>query len=424
MNKDTKPHQRIFLIDYGITVSHGHNVNFLSKFMSLTSQQYSEFYIICPSTADFSSCKFEEGVRLVPNLTDVFGFDLGVPPSVYHDHSLFRFPKYSRICYEIFRKFTNAFKVRNLKIFRRIELLFNWIHNRQMVKADLSWFFSNFDVTPNDIILLPSSEYLSLEILLKYLKRLNFNLKVRFVGGLENSPLSRISEKWMKLQTISLNHPKIFLSTETKKYTDYLAANWAVPASQSFITYYPFSRIDPIRQNLLKTVGLVGYPRLEKGVEDYPAIVAVILQKTEFSVVVQPLDSQIPILELLTSLYPGRVTLIKGNLSNGTFDEVLSSVDVMIFNYIPDLYFYRNSALISDALGDQKLLLCRAGSAVADEILSNDLGLTFNNIDEIPNLLDSFSKTIVAKFFPATIVDFQRKLTDDWLRFLAESRAR
>jgi hypothetical protein len=422
MNLEITKAKRLFMVDLGMTIQYGHNLGFLKVLPKGLYDSFTDIYVISPTTVQTRSLDNDQKIHWVPLLQDVYGYDLGIHPAIFHDH---RQRTHGNPIFTLMvasRELLSKFKLDKFHMFRRFLLVLSWLNARSVFSKDMDVIFNGFRVNEDDTVLLPSSEYLQLGKLLSLQKKIKFKLIVRFVGGLENSPLSRIEEKLLisRFNRHQLHSPGLRFSTETKEYSKYLEEKFTLPSNSIGVTYFPVHL--PFKgkkcEGTLRKVGIVGSPREEKGLKHYLEIASVVLIETDwkFSLQIRSEDSQA--FQNLAEVYSNRLTLFDRNLNENLFQETMSGLNALILPYDPDAYVMRNSAMLSTAIEYEVPIIVLEGSALANVVAEHGIGFTYNNPKEIPGLLNSLQNIHVKNTFETNKQEFVEQVERQWVELI------
>jgi len=419
MNPQGTPTKRLFIIDLGMTIQYGHNLGFLKVLPEGLYDSFADIYVVSPTTVQTQSLAKVQKIHWVPLLQDIYGYDLGIHPAVFHDHQQKTYGNPTFTLMIGFRRLLAKIRLDKSYIFRRLTLILSWLNARSAFSKNINTLFDNFNVGKRDTVLLPSAEYLQLGKLLPLQKKLKFKLITRFVGGLENSPLSMIEKKYLhsRFRKSLFQLPGISFSTETKEYSRYLEKRFGLQSLSITVTYFPVNTTFKGRKDLdtVPKVGIVGSPREEKGLKHYQDIVSEVFRCTDWGFMLQLRNEDSANFTNLSTVYPNRLYLLDANLHEDLFRKTMEKLDALVFPYEPNAYRMRNSAMLSTAMEYEIPIIVLEGSALASVVTETGIGFTYRETSEIPELLKSLVNTHVKSTFNSNKNDFVKTVQRQWL---------
>lgn len=165
-----------------------------------------------------------------------------------------------------------------------------------------------------------------------------------------------------------------------------------------------------------KVILFPGAQRKEKGIQNIPEIVFSINSKMP-----QGFEFKIQFSEKFKEIYSKllsdkSVSLLSEDLSHNDYLSEISRAKIAILPYEEENYLWTGSGIMADCIASGTPLIAPLKTAIGYEIESFSLGQTYNNISEIPELIEKWSKKMNNSEL-VNYVENSKIQTRNWLKF-------
>lgn len=368
---------RLYIADPSLKDSRGHHYALTRAITdSATAARFDVIWLCSRSVSDV--IETYEGVRLLPS------FGVGM-----YDNYAGRFDRHLGVS----------------AVFERVLGCFGWSAQRppappkidlsREFEADLAAIIATENIGPDDRLLIHTADGATYAALARLLGRSAHDAFPIFhvvtpydpSGVMPNrdsslSPADAISE----MEERALIDRKIFLYAENRFLAERLSGLWGVPVRPQELPSAPPTQ--DARRRALKyrrrTLGIeddaflvvsLGSARLEKGFDLFPEIVAETFTRLEnihsasevkFVLHASPqiVGRHPAIIKAIRKLQSASrdVSLILDPLSDEDYENLLLASDCVMLPYVKDDYLYRGSAIVSEAITAEKILIATEGS--------------------------------------------------------------
>ena len=273
-----------------------------------------------------------------------------------------------------------------------------------VAKSDIKELIAQYDVNAQDVLCYPSVDFYSLLALAECSDNLvrcgGPVIMLRLIGVMENAGPGTNGQREAaiiaSIQTLRNAGLTIKISAETPKYAAYLAR-------QLDCTVFVTANIDTREQIALpfgKAFHVIcpGSARYDKGFLHLRDIFKAVRRldpdiRVRFTTQILPdIDLRYQI-KYLSQLYaiPG-VTLLPSKLTATQLASMYDDADLVLLPYAKDVYEYRGSAVLIEAICAGRPVIAFEGSAFVDQMRFFGAGDVCANEDEMADLIMAYSK--------------------------------
>jgi hypothetical protein len=274
---------------------------------------------------------------------------------------------------------------------------------RTYIKSGLN-HFRQIDKNKEIHIIFPTLDPLSLELALqisKDSKMKNYFFYFRIVGSESRGLLTSNNELQTLLELVKLYPQYIRIGVETNGYRYHLEN---LGFNSNIISWSPWPCLENFDKSKLKKkeilIGFLGCAKQRKGFDNIPEILTNL--KTEglyFNILIQeanfPWVSYKDTKEKILKIMDYEFEFLSSNLDLANLQKYINKCDLLILPYDSDSYSINASGILYHACDSNVPVLTASGVGFASEIEEFNLGLTYDNLDEIPNLVQ---KILLMKF--------------------------
>jgi len=367
--------KRIFVVDPGCFKESGHNIDLVSRFGKELKKNH-EIFVCAPK----GKSKFQK-----------LGFDF---LSISNLYPVLYIDEYSN-------KYLNAIYERFVQLSRTIFGLPTHLFYKFIAKSQLQRIIKKNNITNNDLIFFPSSDYYFANAAAELCKKDKINLSLRFIGVLENAFFRRKRDLRSKFFSVlkKCNSQKLALSAETPRYRDYLSS-----ITSKLVEYsgYPikldYKNFNVSRKKIFTVnnpliLCLPGKSRPDKGSLDVPMLANACFEKFGMKVIFKlqnfPKGSRHnkKVTEKFTGHFPN-IEFMKPELPRDEFEKTIWGSDVILMPYAPDVYYFRGSAIFFESIERGKLVIGRGGSAFSDNMNTLNIMDKYYTPSEFTSLIE------------------------------------
>lgn len=295
-------------------------------------------------------------------------------------------------------------------------------------QADLNALLKRHDVTGHDTLCFPSVDFYSLQALADCTDTLiaigRPKVMLRLIGVMENAtsgayakPMNVVIALIARLRSAGI---PLKIAAETPRYADYLAMqlDCPIPVAANIETHEQL----PLPDTGQFTVICPGSARYDKGFLNLLEIFTSVRRrdpdlKIRFQTQVLPDHDLSHHLDYLTRLYalPG-VTVLPSQVPAGQIKEMFAAADLVLLPYAADVYEYRGSAVLIEAMCTGRHALALDGPAFVDQMRFFGGGTTCNSLSEMADRVIEYSRRS-----PRLRFSQARQARDRFLRDLSAS---
>jgi hypothetical protein len=290
------------------------------------------------------------------------------------------------------------------------------------IKSGLK-YFQNIKNNHSKHIIFTTLEPLSLELALKLSvssKMDNYYFYFRIIGAESRGTLSSNSELKLLLNLIKLYPKKIRIGVETNGYKSRLV-DLGFPLSCIF--WSPWPCLENFNKQKLKNrrlkIGFLGCAKQRKGFDNIPKILNHL--KTEgFDFDVQIQEANFPWTEYektkndIKLIMDDEFEFLSSNLELVELQDHITKCDLLILPYDSNSYSINASGVLYHACDSSVPVVTAKGVGFAAEIENFNLGLTYDNLDEIAEIV----KNIQLMKYDFEYYNFQRNKANDHFLFI------
>lgn len=271
-------------------------------------------------------------------------------------------------------------------------------------QADLNALLKRHEVTGHDTLCFPSVDFYSLQALADCTDTLiaagRPKVMLRLIGVMENAtsgtyakPMNVVLALIARLRTAGI---PLKIAAETPRYADFLAMqlDCPVPVAANIETHEQL----PLPETGRFTVICPGSARYDKGFLNLLEIFTSVRQrdpdlKIRFQTQVLPDHELKHHLAYLARLYalPG-VTILPSQVSAGQIKEMFAAADLVLLPYAADVYEYRGSAVLIEAMCTGRHALALDGPAFVDQMRFFGGGAACNSLSEMADRVIEYSR--------------------------------
>ena len=269
-------------------------------------------------------------------------------------------------------------------------------HLRQSyIKSGLK-FFQQIKKNNSIHIIFPTLDPLSLELALKLSKDSKMNgfcFYFRIIGAESRGILSSNSELELLLSLVKLYPKKIRIGIETIGYKLYLE-DLGFDSSCIFWSPWPcLEGFDKLKLgNKRLTIGFLGCAKQRKGFDNIPKILNQLkAEGIDFDAYIQ--EANFPWIEYektknnIRSIMDNEFEFLSSNLDLVELQENINNCDLLILPYDTNSYSINASGVLYHACDSSVPIITAKGVGFAPEIEKFNLGLTYDSLNEIPELV-------------------------------------
>lgn len=378
-----KMYERAFVPDCAAILPIGHNAKAVKYFAGYFDSIANKVVpLVCRDISKVFT-EFDQNAKVLPYLYSRGMIKSFIKPSF----SLIDFNPSNNVILRKVRKY--IFKVFNYDIFEALIL------------GTYKKIFRKYGVNNKDIFFFHSAAYYSIYAILRILYNLNFEkwpkVHLRLISVLENSNVNKSGYvKFVNLvkqihKKFPLAHTKLTLSTETPRYTQKVISDTNYPVS--ILPYPPISKSGssfPENCNYF-SVGFLGSGREDKGFFRIMDIIKVFIDKYNYhsiNFIVQSIEIDTIrndyakmhyVSQLLAHPY---VELLDSRLSDEIMNTKMAECDVLCLPYDSNIYRFRGSAMLMEALAENIFVIANAGCGFSDFVPLFDNGMIANTDEE------------------------------------------
>ncbi len=275
------------------------------------------------------------------------------------------------------------------------------------------WHRQLVDLKAPDTIFFPSADFLTLNLFLKAWIKLERTHRprvvVRFINVLENMDIPHFYPRrvlFKKLLKYQKQDPSnLIVAVETHNYGQHLETF----GLETVLIYYPTG--EPIANQVVKkrnsnnlTIVTLGSARPDKGFEKLAEIIPQCQSskiKSNCIFIVQGPANHWSYSSKLAEKILGQtrgVEILPGKLADDEIQSTLAGASIQLLPYFRDVYELRGSAMLFDGCDVGVPLIAPAGTGFAFEVLKYNIGLTFTDFDQIPELITKLKQDEIARF--------------------------
>jgi len=266
---------------------------------------------------------------------------------------------------------------------------------KSYIKSGLEYFRQSSKEVDIHIIF-TTLDPLSLELALELSKDLEmqrYHFYFRIVGSESRGILSSNYELNTLLNLVKQYPEKIKIGIETTGYKLYLEE---LGFDSSCIFWSPWPYLDNFdkqeHENKLLKIGFLGCAKQRKGFGNIPGILNDLkVTGVNFDTYIQ--EANFPWAEYentktnIMSLMGSKFQFLPSNLDLIDLQEYIEECDILILPYDSDSYSINASGILYHACDSSVPVITANGVGFADEIIKFNLGLTYNNLQEISELV-------------------------------------
>ena len=364
-----KRYNRAFVPDCAAILPFGHNAKAVKYFTSYFDSVAHEVKpLVCREIAqDF--IKFDEEAKKLPYLYSRRMIKNFIRPSFFS----FNLNPVNSVFLRKLRKY--IFKIIKYDIFECIIL-------RTYKKI-----FKTYRVSNYDIFFFHSASYYSIFGILSILNKIDFDkwpkVHFRLINVLESANINNSGYTKLVglLRETHSRHPnafsKISISTETPRYTQKIISDTNYPAS--ILPYPPIDNRNFEKETSYNyfSVGFLGSGREDKGFFRILNIIKIFLEKYNYhsiSFLVQSIEEKTIQEDHNKMHYVSQlgahpyINLLDSQLSEDHMNLNMCQCDILCLPYNKDIYRYRGSAMLMEALSDKKYVIASKGCGFSEFI--------------------------------------------------------
>lgn len=271
-------------------------------------------------------------------------------------------------------------------------------------KADLERLLAQHKVGSKDTLCFPSIDFYALLALAESIDALRAaggpRLLIRLIGVMEAAASAQFAKPHnVVLALINRLYDAglpVNLAAETPRYAEFLAVQ--LNRSVSVAANIDLRELVPLQQSDVFSVVCPGSARYDKGFLNLVELFGSVRQrdpglKIRFSTQVLPDHDLKHQLDYLIKLYaiPG-TTLLPSQLPADELASVYEKADLVLLPYASDVYAYRGSAVLIEALCSGRHCLALDGPAFVDQIRYFGGGTVCSSVAEMSDQILAFSK--------------------------------
>jgi len=299
----------------------------------------------------------------------------------------------TKIMRHVFRKLLTI-TCKNQKSGRRIKALLRQTY----IKSGLE-YFQNIKLRENERthIIFPTLDPLSLQLVLNLSiksKMDDYQFYFRIIGAESRGILSSNYELILLLDLVKLYPRNIRIGVETIAYKSYLE-DLGFESSCIYWSPWPslniFNNAKLMNKKLL--IGFLGCAKQRKGFDNIPKILRQLKSKgINFNILIQ--EANFPWIGYEKTLNDIRLVMgsefefLPSNLDLVELLESINQCDLLILPYDANSYSINASGVMYHACDYNVPIITATGVGFASEIESFNLGLTYSNLDEIPEIVE------------------------------------
>lgn len=295
-------------------------------------------------------------------------------------------------------------------------------------------FLNDYSIDEGDILLFPSIDYYSIIGLFNALrglpKRRHPRLLLRFIGVMEQAHQSIPHAEALQLAMLRIREALtwktcISISAETQKYARRLEA---LVGSSVLVVPYFAPTVDPLP---MPTAGpctflLGGSARLDKGFLRLAEIISRVnaaIDPSEVAFIIQgpPKDFLLNNADYMKRLWAlPNVNVLEATLSYAEIVESFRRSHVALMPYVADVYEYRGSAMLMEAMMFGRPVICQAGTAFAEQASAYGCGEICANDEEFARAIERMPLRPASLMYEQALLTRQfylqdvRKSCDSW----------
>jgi hypothetical protein len=269
------------------------------------------------------------------------------------------------------------------------------ILRKNYIKSSLR-YLNNVNKDKINHIIFPTLDPLALELAVAISKRsqmTNFFFSFRIVGRESRGILASNSELKKLLELIDLFPNKIKIGIETDGYKSYLQNHGFSTGSLSWAPWPSLKSYEEDSTNTKNfTIGFLGCAKKRKGFDNIPKIIEVLkISGLIFDVLVQ--EANFPWLEYessknaMISLMGDNLEMLSSSLDLIDLQKFIGRCDLLILPYDSNSYAIGASGLMYHACDSSIPIIVAKGVGFESEMLAYEVGLTYNDVEEIPLLV-------------------------------------
>ena len=162
----------------------------------------------------------------------------------------------------------------------------------------------------------------------------------------------------------------------------------------------------PVKKpNQRKKVGLIGYHRSEKQMQQIMELLLRLQNKLNYDLILGTND----ISDFNEIHFDNRTTFFNTTSRNDYF-KALSVCDIIVNNYQEGHYYLRSSGVIADAIGTHTYCICPDFPIIRQQVVwPAPIGKVFKSIDSLPEVLNEVLNWEDAKMNPAFELHYQQR---------------